>query len=79
MENSNQKKEREETIISVVVPVYNVEKYLERCVDSILSQTVKIWKSSWWMTDLPTAQALSAMPTRPGRNESRSVIRKTEA
>lgn len=41
MENSNQKKEREETIISVVVPVYNVEKYLERCVDSILSQTVK--------------------------------------
>ena len=25
--------------ISVVVPVYNVEKYLHRCVDSILSQT----------------------------------------
>ena len=25
--------------ISVIVPVYNVEKYLERCVDSILSQT----------------------------------------
>ena len=28
-----------EVIISVIVPVYNVEKYLKRCVDSILSQT----------------------------------------
>lgn len=26
-------------LISVVVPVYNVEQYLERCVDSILAQT----------------------------------------
>lgn len=28
-------------MISVIVPVYNVEKYLSRCVDSILSQTYK--------------------------------------
>ena len=27
--------------ISVVVPVYKVEKYLNRCVDSILNQTYK--------------------------------------
>ena len=27
------------TRISVIVPVYNVEKYLSRCVDSILNQT----------------------------------------
>lgn len=27
--------------ISVIVPVYNVEKYLKRCVDSILNQTLK--------------------------------------
>ena len=33
MENGNSPK------ISVIVPVYNVEKYLHRCVDSILSQT----------------------------------------
>lgn len=28
-------------LISVIVPVYNVEKYLERCIDSILNQTYK--------------------------------------
>lgn len=27
--------------ISIVVPVYNVEQYLEKCVDSILNQTFK--------------------------------------
>ena len=30
-----------DTLISVIVPVYNVESYLERCVDSILAQTHK--------------------------------------
>ena len=27
--------------LSVIVPVYNVEKYLERCLDSIINQTLK--------------------------------------
>ena len=27
--------------ISVIVPVYNVEQYLERCVESIINQTYK--------------------------------------
>lgn len=31
----------EEELISVIVPVYNVEKYLNRCVDSIVNQTYK--------------------------------------
>jgi len=25
--------------ISIIVPVYNVEKYLEKCIDSILNQS----------------------------------------
>ncbi|MBE5812129.1 MAG: glycosyltransferase [Clostridiales bacterium] len=28
-------------LISVIVPIYNVEKYLSRCIDSILNQTYK--------------------------------------
>ena len=29
----------ETELISVIVPVYNVEPYLRRCVDSVLHQT----------------------------------------
>ena len=29
------------TKISVVVPVYNVEKYLKECIDSIINQTLE--------------------------------------
>ena len=31
--------ENNKPLISVIVPVYNVEKYLPRCIDSILVQT----------------------------------------
>jgi len=30
-----------EELISIIVPVYNVEKYLQKCVDSIINQTYK--------------------------------------
>lgn len=32
---------RVEGLVSVIVPIYNVEAYLERCVDSIINQTYK--------------------------------------
>lgn len=31
-------------MISIIVPVYNSEKYLKRCIESILSQTYKDWE-----------------------------------
>lgn len=33
-----------EPLISIVVPVYNVEKYLDPCVDSIIEQTYSNWE-----------------------------------
>lgn len=30
--------------ISIIVPVYNVEKYLEDCIESILNQTFKSYE-----------------------------------
>ena len=31
-------------LITVIVPVYNIELYLERCIQSILKQTWKNWE-----------------------------------
>ena len=31
----------DEPLISVIVPIYNVEKYLNRCIESIVNQTYK--------------------------------------
>lgn len=38
----------DEILISVVVPVYNVEKYLSVCIDNILAQSTKTWRFSLW-------------------------------
>lgn len=41
MDNAYNRFTEIQTYISIIVPVYNVEKYLSRCVDSILNQTFK--------------------------------------
>lgn len=37
---TNNKKEYEE-LISIIIPVYNVEKYIEKCIHSVMEQTYK--------------------------------------
>ena len=32
---------QEKPKVSVIVPIYNVERYLERCVNSLLNQTLR--------------------------------------
>lgn len=32
-------------VISIIIPVYNVEKYLRRCLDSVLNQTFQDWQA----------------------------------
>lgn len=36
--------DRSRPLLSIITPVYNVEKYLERCVSSIISQTFADWE-----------------------------------
>lgn len=43
-------------IVSILIPVYNVENYLEKCLDSVISQTmnnIEIICVNDGSTDLP--------------------------
>ena len=37
-------------VVTVIVPVYNAQQYISDCIESILRQIIKIWKSYWLMT-----------------------------
>ena len=47
--------------ISIIIPVYNVEKYLKTCVESILSQDFQILKLYLLMIKAPILRAKCVM------------------
>lgn len=55
-----------EPLISVIVPIYNVKAYLDRCVESLLGQSYKDLEIFWWTTARPMAvgKYVTGMPRR---------------
>ena len=56
-------------LFSIIIPVYNVEKYLNKCVDSVLNQTFTDFKLYLLTTDHPITAPQSATVMRKKINE----------
>ena len=63
-----------EPLISIIVPVYNSEKYLSRCIESILAQSFKNLEII--LIDDGSKDALSAIPTQLAIHESKQSTKK---
>ncbi|WP_429975386.1 glycosyltransferase family 2 protein [Enterococcus sp. DIV0086] len=50
-------------LVSVVIPVYNVEKYVEKCLDSVINQTYQNLEIII-VNDGSTDNSLSVCPIR---------------
>lgn len=61
--------EDEQDLISIIVPVYNVEKYLDRCMESILQQTYR--KLEIILVDDGSTDTSSAMCEAYAKRDSR--------
>lgn len=60
-----------EPLISIIVPVYNSEKYLSRCIESILAQSFKNLEIIL-IDDAPKMHhQVSAIPTQLAIHESK--------
>ena len=61
--------------VSVIVPVYNAQDYLERCVD----RPIRTWKSFWWMMGPGMKARLCATALQPRTGGFVCFTRKTAA
>ena len=68
----------EKGLISIIVPVYNIEKYLPRCIDSILDQTYKNWEAIF-VNDGSTDNSLKILEEYKKRDERIKIIDKKNA
>ena len=66
-----------EELISVIVPVYKVEKYLDRCMESIVGQTYENLEIILVDDLCPDCAARCAMPGRSAIPASKWSTRKT--
>ena len=57
-------------LVSVIVPVYGVERYLDACVEGLVGQTYAILRSCSSTTGRPTAALRCAMRGRRGMSGS---------
>ena len=47
-------------VVSIIIPIYNVEAYLRQCLETVIHQTYPhIWKLSWSMMVRQTSQKRS--------------------
>ncbi len=67
---------KEKQLVSIIVPVYNVEKYIERCIDSILEQSYEEIEVLLLMMDQQIIVVRYVMKLRRKINELRSYIKK---
>ena len=63
-------------LISVIIPVYNVEKYLEKCLDSVVSQTLKDIEIIC-VNDGSTDSSLSILKTYSEKDNRIQIISRT--
>ncbi len=63
--------------ISVVVPVYNVEKYIERCIQSIQNQTITDWELI--MIDDCSPDRSSDIIAEYAKRDKRIILKKHES
>lgn len=66
-----------EELISIIIPIYNLEKYLENCIDSIIKQTYKNLEIIL-VDDCSTDSSIHICRTYEKRDKRVSVIKKME-